>query len=393
MTIRFTAKTAKSIAAIPGKRMEYFDAATPGLALRVTEKGVKSWTVLYRHRGKLRRLTLGSLKTLGLADARLRAQNAIRAAGDGKDPASEKQRAKQAETISDLITDYIEKYAQKRKRSWREDQRILNNEVLPHWKHRAIADIKRRDVRTLLEPIAERGAATMANRVLACVRKMFSFAVDQELIERNPAARLGRPGGAEQSRDRVLTDVEIRQLWKAFTALSPEMGAFFKLRLVTAQRGKEVSSMRWQDVNLESGWWTIPAAVAKNKLAHRVPLSVTAVDIIKALHTEGAKPDAYVLAGARGRRQQSEAAATFTVEDFRGHDLRRTAASLMAGGGIPRLTIKKILNHVERDITAIYDRHGYDAEKRAALDWWALKLTAILDEKPAKVLAFSGKGA
>jgi integrase len=232
----------------------------------------------------------------------------------------------------------------------------------------------------------------MANRTLATVRKMLSFAVDQELIEHNPAARLGRPGGAEQSRDRVLTDAEIRTLWGSFAALSAEMGAFFKLRLVTAQRGGEVSSMRWQDVDLDSGWWTIPATRAKNKLAHRVPLSATAIDIITALRTDGVKADAYVLAGARGRRQQTEAAATFTVKDFRGHDLRRTAASLMAGGGVSRLVISRLLNHVETGVTAIYDRHSYDAEKRAALTWWDAKLAAILKNKPASVLPFT-KGA
>ncbi len=77
------------------------------------------------------------------------------------------------------------------------------------------------------------------------------------------------------------------------------------------------------------------------------------------------------------------------MTDFRGHDLRRTAASLMAGGGVPRLTISKILNHVETSITAVYDRHSYDAEKRAALDWWAVKLVAIIENRKGTVLAFS----
>lgn len=100
---------------------------------------------------------------------------------------------------------------------------------------------------------------------------------------------------------------------------------------------------------------------------------------------------AYVL-GARGERQQSEAAATFTVPDLRGHDLRRPAASMMASGGIPRLTISKILNHVERSITAVYDRHSYDPEKRAALDWWDVTLHAILDKKDsATLLSFAAR--
>jgi len=92
--------------------------------------------------------------------------------------------------------------------------------------------------------------------------------------------------------------------------------------------------------------------------------------------------------GARGKRQQAGAAKTFLVPNFKAHDLRRTAASMMASGGIPRLTIAKILNHTDSSVTAVYDRHSYDPEKRAALDWWALKLHAILDHKPGRVLPF-----
>jgi integrase len=99
----------------------------------------------------------------------------------------------------------------------------------------------------------------------------------------------------------------------------------------------------------------------------------------------------YVLAGARGKRQQAEAAATFTVRDFKGHDLRRTAASTMTSGGVPRLIVSKILNHAERGVTAVYDRHSYDAEKQAALAWWDAKLAAILkgNQDGAKVLPFA----
>ena len=168
------------------------------------------------------------------------------------------------------------------------------------------------------------------------------------------------------------------------------MASFYKLRLLTAQRGGEVGSMRWQDLDLAGGWWTIPAGFSKNKLAHRVPLAPSVLKLIQTLKPE---PDAkhqplFVLEGARGKRQQAEAAATFSVPDFRGHDLRRTAASLMAGGGIPRLTISKILNHVEPGVTAVDDRHSYDSEKRAALNWRALKLAAVLDGHPAVVLPF-----
>lgn len=403
MTLKFTARTVASLKPTR-QRAEYFDAATPGLALRVTQRGAKTWTVLYRHRGRLRRLTLGSAAVLSLADARERARHTMRDAQDGADPATEKQEHRKAETIADLVTDYIERYAKKHKRSWKADDRILRAEVLPHWQHRAIADIRRRDVRMLVDDIAARGAPILANRTTALLSRVFRFALDDELIETSPAVRIPRPA-PEQQRDRVLSDDELRRLWREFDALDPTMAAFYKLRLLTAQRGGEVASIRWQDIDIVGGWWTIPAASSKNKLPHRVPLNPTTLVIVKALRArvdqalrarqkagKDAPEPAYVLDGARGKRQQAEAAGTFTVPDFRGHDLRRTAASYMASGGIQRLTISKILNHVERDITAVYDRHSYDAEKAAALAWWDAKLKAILDKKPAKVRAFA-KGA
>jgi integrase len=388
MLIKFNARSVGRLKPA-ARRLEYHDAVVPGLSLRITPNGVKSWTALYRHRGRLRRLTLGDATAIPLAEARTRAKDAIRDASNGADPAADKQAHRQAETIADLVADYLEKHAKRKKRSWREDARILTTYVLPTWKHRAIADIRRRDVRDLLDPIAER-APVMANRALACVRKMLAFAVDREWIEANPAARMARPG-AEHARTRVLSDEEIRQLWASWSRLPSAMAAFYQLRLVTAQRGGEVASMRWRDVDVAAGWWTIPSERSKNTLPHRVPSTPMAITILSALQGEAQDaPDRYVLDGARGRRQHSEAAASFPVPDFRGHDLRRTAASLMAGGGVPRLTISKILNHVETGVTAIYDRHSYDAEKLAALTWWAAKLTVILEQRDRRaVLPFA----
>jgi len=377
-------------------RVEYVDEKVPGLALRVTPNGAKSWTVRYRHRGRLRRLTLGSASVIPLVKAREHVRDLLHEASKGADPATEKQAGRKAETIGDLAALYIEKWAKLRKRSWKADDNLLRNKVLPTWQHRAIADITRQDVRGLVEDIAEAGAPIVANRVAALLSKMFAFALDRDLVQASPAVRIPRPG-QEHARDRVLTEDELRSLWQEFDLLDKPMAAFYKLRLLTAQRGGEVMSMRWHDLDLSTAWWTIPAEVSKNKLAHRVPLSRTAVTLIEALRT-AAMNTVFVLgaasrtkgAGARGKRQQSEAAATFTVPDFRGHDLRRTAASMMASGGIPRLTISKILNHVERSITAVYDRHSYDAEKRAALDWWDAKLRAILNSQDsANVLPFA----
>ena len=145
--------------------------------------------------------------------------------------------------------------------------------------------------------------------------------------------------------------------------------------------------MRWGDVDLDDRWWTIPGSGTKNSLPHRVPLNDLAIEILTALHRrvpEDPPASGYVLAGARGKRQRSETSARIGLDDFRGHDLRRTAASRMASAGVPRLVIGRILNHVESDVTAVYDRHGYDAEKRNAFDIWARELKEILARSQEK---------
>lgn len=369
-------------------RREYHDTIAPGLVLRVTPAGARTWAIRYRHRGWLRRLTIGSADAISLAEARDRARDVLTEASRGADPAQAKQDGRKAETFGDLATTYIDKHARPRKRSWKADDNLLRNKVLPKWRHRAIADITRQDVIRMVEGVAEAGAPVVANRVAALLSKVFAFALDRDLVTASPAVRIPRPG-VEQARDRVLSESELRDLWHAFDALEPSMAAFYKLRLVTAQRGGEVASMRWQDLDLAGKWWTIPSTGSKNKLAHRVPLSRMALDILRTVQPDDAKPYDFVLAGARGKRQQAEAAATFPVKNFRGHDLRRTAASLMVGAGVQRLVVGKVLNHVERSVTAVYDRHGYDEEKRAALDGWARTLTAIVTPtKPGKIVRF-----
>lgn len=387
MRKKLTARTVTTLKAT-GCRTDVFDTLTPGLALRISPTGAKSWGVLYRSHGRFRRLTLGSAKVLGLAEARELAREAIREAQKGGDPALERMRRRNAKTIDDLIPEFIERYAKKRTRSWKHTEWLLTTRVLPTWKGRAIDDITRRDVRLLVEKMAER-TPILANRTVAAISKLFKFALDDDLITASPAVGIGKPA-PEHARDRVLTPDELRALWLKFEALAPPLCAYFKLRLLTAQRGIEVGSMRWGDVDLAAGWWTVPASISKNKLAHRVPLAPSAVTLLKSLRPPAAAASDYVLEDGRGKKQQSKATKTFGIEDFRGHDLRRTAASFMASGGVPRLTIAKILNHVETGVTAVYDRHSYDAEKRAALDWWAVKLATILDNADASnVLPFA----
>lgn len=397
-----TTLTDRRIAGLkPAKaRVEWFDKALPGFAVRVGPSGTKSFILLYRRADrKLRRLTLGTYPDMKLADARDAARDALQDSSVGGDPARTKQDDK-VRTFDALSTLYLEKHAKRKKRSWRDDARMIRQE-LDVWTGRPVAGIRRADVRELLDGIVDRGAPVLANRVLALVRKMLNFALDQEWIDANPAAKMARPA-TEQARARVLSDDELRAVLEYLDDPAPEAleaterrqwtltKAALRLRLITAQRGGEVLAMRWTDVG--GDWWTIPAAVAKNKLAHRVPLTAPALDVLKELKVETGD-EAYVFAGIRGTRQRRGALDGLDVDDVRPHDFRRTAASRMASAGVSRLVIAKVLNHVDKGVTAVYDRHTYDAEKRQALETWARELATIVNGgRPAEVLQHRPKG-
>ena len=361
------------------RQQELWDRALPGFGCRISPRGRKTWMMMYRYRGRQRRLTLGTLhQGMTLADARTAARTALLQVGRGVDPAAMKRDDRHVDTVAALGADYLERHAKPRKRSWKVDDWRLRKEILPHWRYRDVKDIRRRDVRGLVEAIAQRGAPIHANRTLALIRKMFAFAVDREWVDANPASRIAQPG-IERQRDRVLSDEEIRRFWTALDREPPDMAAAFRLRLLTAQRGGEVINMRWSDIDLDGAMWTVPGEHSKNGLSHRVPLTQPALKILRGLR---GKEATRVLAGVvRNKTERAEATKRIGLPDFRGHDLRRTAATRMSSVGVPRVVVGKILNHAEPGVTAIYDRHGYDAEKRTALEAWARTLDGILAPK------------
>lgn len=385
-TLEMTARWIERLKAPEAGRLEYLDTKASGLGLRVSHTGRLVWFVVFRVKGdpKLRRLTLDPYPTLTLAEARERAHNVTLEASRGQDPAAEKQADKEAMTFAELAAEYLERHAKKTKRSWREDERTLAHDLLPAWARRKAHEVTRRDVIALLDAIADRGAPIQANRTRALVSKIYNWAIGRDLVENNPCYQV-RAVATENQRDRVLSEDEIRAVWRAFDGLDPLMAALFKLRLLTAQRGGEVETMRWTDVDLGAGWWTIPAEFAKNGLSHRVPLAPVVVAILRALPSRNAG-EVWVFPSPKrkGHHINSVGKAAGRIKaasgvDFTPHDLRRTAASHMTGMGISRLVVSKILNHVEQGITRVYDRHSYDAEKRQALDAWGARLVAIVE--------------
>ncbi len=380
-------------------RYEVWDPAAAGFGVRVTPKGIKSFVYLYRFEGLARRMTIGRYPQLSLSKARLKYASAKAALDDkGIDPGrglvEGRAASRIAPTVIQLVDEYIEKWAMPRKRSWKEDKRLLAYDVIPILGRKKAAEVTRRDIRLLLDGIIDRGAPITANRVLAVVRKMFRFAVSRDIVPNNPCEAVEAPA-KEASRDRVLSEPEIQTLWQSLNSkklkMTEPVRMSLRMILVTGQRKGEVVSARWDEMDLAAGWWTIPGEKAKNGLPHRVPLSPLALELLKQIRKLSSDSE-FLFPSAHGNKtirhdavskavRRDESA--LNVEHFTPHDLRRTAASQMASAGISRLVISKILNHVDSSVTAVYDRHSYDKDKRKALNAWARQLESITSGKKA----------
>src|SRR3954451_5461643 len=217
------ATSLKSLATPPVGSVDYFDDATPGLSLRITATGVRTWTFFYRdqHR-RQKRLSLGRYSAVSLADARELAREAQLKVAKGGDPVREKQAARDVLTFGELAQRYIDDHAKPNKRSWAEDERQLESSLLPKWKNRPAGEITAEELLAILNAKVRGGAPVVANRLRALVSRIYSFAAEQRLVAptANPVIGVKKPT-KETARDRVLTDDEIRRVWAACDTQNP----------------------------------------------------------------------------------------------------------------------------------------------------------------------------
>jgi integrase len=285
-------------------------------------------------------------------------------------------------TFGDLAASYLEVHAKRRKRTWAEDERILNSEFLPTWRNLPAEEIRRRDVARILDTVVGHGAPTMANRIRALASKVFAFGLEREIVEFNPVAGLRKPG-EERPRERVLADDEIRTLWAIWEAEPSITSVVFRVLLLTGQRKHEVLNMRWADI--DGAWWTLPARFVKNKRAHRVYLTEQTLALLASLkEVTGSSEWVFASPRLRGRPVASlntanrRFRAAAKLPTWRPHDLRRTVSTCMGRLRVPRETIKRVLNHTDGSVTAIYDLAGREHEVEQALRMWASRLDEIL---------------
>jgi integrase len=400
----------------PKGRVEYFDAAFGGLALRITEKGHKSWSLHYRLHGRLRRYTFGSYPAIKPVQARREAQRALDRVREGIDPSEEKRVARKreiplgssADYVATAVADYLDRLERNTAKStFREAKRILERDVVPEWRNRPIASITRGDVNRLVDAIIARGAEVHANRVLARIRAFFNWTVERGRLSASPVAGM-KPPTKEHPRDRVLTDDELRWLWRACDELEWPFGPLIKLLLLTVQRRDEVAGMEWSEVDLQKATWTQPGEKVKNNRVHEVHLSAAALEVLKSIPhvsdsliftSTGSTPvSGFSRAKLRldtemqkAKREELGKKAE-AIADWILHDLRRTAATGMARLNFPPHVVDKVLNHTSgtiRGVAAVYNRFEYLDDRRTALDAWGRHVTNLISPARADIIPIS----
>ena len=368
---------------------EYPDSLVPGLRLRVGSSGAKTFILRKRVGGRARNLTLNRYheRRFTLADARKKARSLISDIEAGAEPAPSRGRSRRGETagtVRALFDEY--RVAKAQLRSIREIRRIFDRYVLPEIGGRLADSVTRADITRLVDGIA---APTMARAVGTQLSAFYSWAMPRlDRLESNPCRDAWKPP-KPPSRDRVLSDEEIRAVWKASFDEPVPFGPAIRLLLLTLQRRSEVFDAEVSEFDLDVKVWTISGSRAKNGVKHVVPLSPAAVAELKPLigdRKEGklfpARRNPENGPGGVSKSWTRLRAAVVKelrhpVDRFTIHDLRRTGATGMQRLGVRIEVTEAVLNHVSGSrggIVGVYQRHHFSDEKRIALGRWSSEL-------------------
>jgi integrase len=386
--IRLTKSTIDALPT-PQSDVVYWDSGCPGFGVKVTPKGRKVFIVLYRTGGagsKLRKYTIGPYGRVTLHQARVAAQKVFAAKLEGRDPAAEK-RATRRRIVTGRVENLLETFIEQRQsqnRSGGEIARLLRREIGKTWSGRSIHEISKRDVVEVIETIVQRGAPIAANETLKCIKTFMRWCVGRAVLDQSPAEGVPMPA-KEVARDRILADEELARVILAAREIGGPYGGIVELLALTGQRREEVGQLSHQEVDFVRRVWTIPKSRTKNSKAHIVHLSAQSMAILD--RAAGPGPLMFSLLGTKPFQEFSRAKRLLdqlsSVSAWRLHDLRRTCISGMAGLGVAPHVADKILNHQSGTISgvaAVYQRHEFLAERRAALDLWGAHVAKLIKD-------------
>jgi integrase len=411
-----------------------WDTELKGFGVKVTPAGRKVYLVQFRlggRKGKTQRVTLGVHGDITPDQARKLAQKHLGQIADGKDPAQERRETKRkletALTFKEVCGLYLEKNG-KDNRSWAETKRLLEYDAIKRWGSRLMASITAEDVMVLIEDVEGRAPVT-AKALFSALRPLFGWAKPRKYILINPMEDLKSPA-PPKSRDRVLSDDEIVAFWKATEKLGWPFGPIFRLMLLTAQRENEVGGMEWTEIDRAISRWLIPKARTKNGKEHVVDISQQACSIISKLPRkpcEFGKTFVFTTTGktsvsgwSKAKRKldalmfeilgveqwkrfqeaggddkaacklgfpDADAFKNSLLPPWRLHDLRRTAATRMAGQKVPPHIVERILNHISGEqggLVGVYQHHEYRGERREAIEALGAHIERLINGHPAE---------
>ena len=367
-----------------GKRVDLYDGLVPELGYRSTRIGAGAFFTAYvTPTGRRRRMTLGHFPQMPLADARVKAQEARQQARAGRDPAqdardmvgqrSKEQDDRQARNFKAMMELYISRVANHQK-SGAEKTRSIRKYAIAEFGKRPLDTITTQDISAFLHRLHDQSGPVQANRMSAYLSAALNWLVKNGYADNNSASGIGRvSANREKARDRVLIDSEIRAIWQAVEGSPKAFGRIVQVGLLTAQRRGTMAAMLWDDLDLETGLWSVRSEDMKSGRRHVVPLSSQAVAVLRAVPKQQGgyvfgKAGAGVFSGfSKGKQELLEASGT---SDWRLHDVRRTANTRLIGLADKDVR-RRILDHRPsvRDVEAIhYDQFDWLPRMRAALE-------------------------
>jgi integrase len=373
----------------PGRKdMLVFDEAQRGLAVRVTSAGSKTFLCQYTHAGQKRRIPLG-IPTLALA--RSAAAAILGDVAKGLDPAADRKatalaakvKAAHVElTLAALVSQWSALSLADKRSSYSSEAVRAIKVAFAKQLNAPAADLDRASVVKILDGLTAAGKPTMAARTAAYARAAYQWAIKRGSLKDNPFINLDLPRTVK--RDRVLTDDELREVWRA-TAKPGSFNSIVRALMLTGQREAEVAGMGWSELSDDLTVWTIPAARAKNGQASIVPLSAQARAILEAAPRYQGNRLCFPGSGgvfqgwgkAKDRLDRDSG-----VTAWRLHDLRRTCATNLQKIGVRLEVTESVLNHIggsRAGIVGIYQRHDWADEKRAALAAWGAHVQALVE--------------
>jgi len=384
----------------PTERGEILDIVVPGLVLRVSPTS-KCFALLARYPGSNNptRRSLGRYGVITLQDARVKARKWLELVERGRDPAVELERERiaaaraRADSFAQVAKDFTEQKLAKERQGYDAGRSLQY--FIRAWGNRPIVDLDRRDIRAVIDPIAVR-APYAAHNALAVIRRLFSWAVDRDILEASPCATLKANAiiGKRKPRQRVLSEDEIVALHRAASEMPFPHGQLLLFLLYSGQRHSDCAHATWSEISLERREWIIPAGRFKSEVSHLVPLSDALVKLLSSLPrikgvdrlfplSRGIVDEAKTHLDGQMLTILKERNRDATLPGFVIHDIRRSFRTRLTQLRVQTEVAEATIGHGKRGLERHYNLYEYADEKHDALERWAAWLRN-LTQPPAE---------